>query len=367
MTVGAERLHYSKGEVMGVQSKILIVDDNLINIEVLQENLAEDYPLEVAVSGQEALDKAAVFKPSIILLDIMMPEMDGYEVCRKIRSIPGLHFTKIIMLSAKTADSERIEGYEAGADDYIVKPFNKDELRAKIQVYSKLKSEEEMNEMKNDLLLLLSHETNTPLNSIKGFSDLLLQTTELDEKQKEFVTTIIKAGNDLEAFIKKALMLSGLKNDSFRMEMFPEPLSGLVDNVVNRLNSFSQERNVSIDILNNTQENVIIQKDLIESALKSVVENAVKFSPEGEKVLVQTESNNGHGFIKVKDRGEGIKGRDIESIFDLFSIQDMRHHQKGQGLSLAVARNILERHNGSLEAENNEEGGATFTFKLPAQ
>ncbi len=352
---------------MSGPSKILIVDDNLINVDILQENLADDYPLEVAVFGQEALDKAVVFKPDIILLDIMMPGMDGYEVCRKIRSIPGLYFTKIIMLSAKAMDSEKIEGYEAGADDYIVKPFNKDELRAKIQVYSRLKSEEEMNEMKNDLLLLLSHETNTPLNSIKGFSDLLFQTTELDDRQKEFVTTIIRAGNDLEVFIKKALVLSGLKSEHFGVKMENESLSGLINNVVNRVESFAQERNIPIDVQNNTQENVFIQRDLMESAVKSVVENAVKFSPEGERVLIQTESNNGHNFIKVKDRGTGIKGRDMESIFDLFSIQDMAHHQKGQGLSLAVARNIMERHNGSLEAENNEEGGATFTFKLPAK
>ncbi|VAX36738.1 hypothetical protein MNBD_UNCLBAC01-1253 [hydrothermal vent metagenome] len=346
------------------ENKILIVDDNPINVEVMEENLSEEYSLEVAVSGEETLEKIVFFKPEIVLLDIMMPGMNGYEVCRRIRKLPELRFTKIIMVSAKALDSERIEGYDAGADDYMVKPFNRQELQAKIRVYLNLKSEEEMNEIKGDLLLLISHETNTPLNSIKGFAELLLHT-DLDEKQKIFVSTIVKSGDSLEKFIKKALLLSGLRGGDMKMAFKLEPLGLMIDESIKRLGDLAKEKNITFSVTEGTGKNIVCQRDLMESAFKAVIENAIKFSPEGELVLIEAGGENGWCTIKVTDHGKGIEADNLENIFDLFSVQDLEHHHSGHGLSLAIARNIMVRHGGSLTAENVSGGGAAFTFSLP--
>jgi CheY-like chemotaxis protein len=113
--------------------RILIVDDHPINIAICKKVLAnDDYYLETAVSGEEALAKVPVFQPALILLDIMMPGIDGYETCRRIRTDSALRHTKIIMVSAKSTPEDRQQGYEAGADDYVVKPFGKHELLAKV-------------------------------------------------------------------------------------------------------------------------------------------------------------------------------------------------------------------------------------------
>ena len=119
---------------MSEQSRILIVDDHPINVDLLQELLEDDYQLATAASGEEALSRAADFGPNLILLDIMMPGMDGYETCRRIRATPALSHTKIIMVSAKALSEERQQGFEAGADDYITKPFENPELVNKVRL-----------------------------------------------------------------------------------------------------------------------------------------------------------------------------------------------------------------------------------------
>lgn len=120
---------------MATKKKILAIDDNETNLAVLEEILSDDYELHTASSGYEALAKALKVRPDLVLLDIMMPGIQGYEVCRKIREMPEIAQTKVIMLSAKAMISEKLRGYETGADDYLTKPFDTDELLAKIRVY----------------------------------------------------------------------------------------------------------------------------------------------------------------------------------------------------------------------------------------
>ena len=117
---------------MQTKKRVLAVDDGKLNLEIIKEILDDEYNLKTATTGEEALEVAIDFRPDVILLDIMLPGMDGYEVCQQIRANPALRYTKIIMVSAKAMTSERIEGYEAGANVYIAKPFDEDELLTKI-------------------------------------------------------------------------------------------------------------------------------------------------------------------------------------------------------------------------------------------
>lgn len=117
------------------QSRILLVDDNPTNLAILEEMLGDEYRWEAATSGEEALEIAPDFQPDLILLDVMMPGINGYETCRRIRANPALRNVKIVMVSAKALVSERLEGYDAGADNYLTKPFDEKELLAKVRVY----------------------------------------------------------------------------------------------------------------------------------------------------------------------------------------------------------------------------------------
>ncbi|MBL8014251.1 MAG: response regulator, partial [Candidatus Omnitrophica bacterium] len=124
---------------MTLKDKVLAVDDDPTNLKIYEEVLKDQCHLKVASTGEEALQQIPRFKPDIVLLDIMMPGIDGYETCQKIKNDPDLKFTKILMVSAKAMTNDRLAGYGTGADDYITKPFNDDELLAKVKVYLKLK------------------------------------------------------------------------------------------------------------------------------------------------------------------------------------------------------------------------------------
>src|SRR6266705_2169784 len=127
-----------------IHNRILIVDDHPINVAILEEILGDDYPLQTATCGEEALAIAPDFQPALILLDIMMPGIGGYETCRRLRAHPALRYSKIIMVSARALVAERLQGYDVGADDYITKPFDEEELVAKVRVYLRLRSLEEV-------------------------------------------------------------------------------------------------------------------------------------------------------------------------------------------------------------------------------
>ena len=121
------------------RGKILIVDDNAINLAVCEEALGRDYECMCASNGEESLQLARVFHPDLVLLDVMMPGIDGYETCERLRADPDLRFAKILLVTAKAQVLDRLRGYEAGADDYIIKPFEPDELVAKVRVFLRLK------------------------------------------------------------------------------------------------------------------------------------------------------------------------------------------------------------------------------------
>ncbi len=183
---------------MKPREKILLVDDNPTNIAILEEILEEDYQVAIAMCGEEALAAAPDFRPDMILLDVMMPGIDGYETCRQIRANPTLKNTKIIMVSAKALVSERLQGYEAGANDYITKPFNKDELLAKVRVYLRLKCVEEVDQLKSNVITLLNHESGTPLHIILLAVDLLQLEDDMDaEQQKACLEDIRQSANPI--------------------------------------------------------------------------------------------------------------------------------------------------------------------------
>ena len=167
------------------QSRILIIDDNPTNIDILEEMFEDSYQLTTSSSGEEALNVAEGFNPDLILLDVMMPGIDGYETCLKLRSHPTLQYTKIIMVSAKALLTERMQGYEAGADDYVTKPFDREELLAKVQVYLRLKSIEEVDRLKSGVLHWVCHETRTPLSGIIAPTQMLIEEIDMENEERQ--------------------------------------------------------------------------------------------------------------------------------------------------------------------------------------
>jgi len=349
---------------MSAKRKILIVDDVSTNVLLIKRILETDYTIKTAQSGEEALDILPAYRPDIILLDIMMPGMDGYEVCRRIRSERRYAFIKIILVSAKNLIDDRLKGYDVGADDYITKPFVKRELLAKTNVFSRLKHEEEVNQLKNDLLTLFSHETRTPLSAIIGLSDILMRNNTISDDIKTRIDMISVKAHELLEFAEKTSLLCSLKDDR-RLHYSKMSLDVIFHEIIEQLHHQLKEKNITIiqDELNSIQCKA--DWSLMRKAFTFVLENAIKYSENNGNIELQASIANNQCRISFIDFGSGIRPEWIETIFDEFAIRDIMHHKKGQGLSLAITRHILELHGGAVRVNPDRKQGAHFMMRFP--
>ncbi|MCZ6874760.1 MAG: hybrid sensor histidine kinase/response regulator [bacterium] len=352
---------------MPYQERILIVDDNPTNIAILEETLDEEYQIETALSGEEALALAADFRPALILLDIMMPGIDGYETCQRIRSDPTLHNVKIIMVSAKAMVSERLEGYQAGADDYITKPFEEEELLAKVRVYLRLKSVEELDQMKSDMLSLLSHEVRTPLNSIIPTLEMLLSEENMNaEERRVWLETALQSAQRLLSLFDKALTLSMMRSGEYDFQLQPDDLCNVVRDAVCAVAKPVSARHVRIDQALPDAAPAMLDRAQMTAVVAAILDNAVRFSPTKGCVSIEIAHDDDCFCLTITDQGAGIDPDAQSHVFKEFTPADIMSHTEGQGLSLAIARQTVLAHNGTIDVESTKGAGTTFTVRLPS-
>ncbi|MDT8300629.1 MAG: hybrid sensor histidine kinase/response regulator [Sedimentisphaerales bacterium] len=351
---------------MQSQDKILAVDDDIIDIKSIERLLGRDFELRTASTGEQALEIATDFQPDIILLDNMLPGMDGGEVCQQIRANSRLRHTKIIMVSGKTMVSERVEAYKAGADDYITKPFDKDELLAKIRVYLRLKSVEEVDQFKTNVLTLLGHEARTPLNGIIASSEMLISEENTDSKeQKLFMEMVYNSAKRLHSLFEKVMLLSSLKSGKQQFHTEPAELCEVVRGTICKVAAKAAARNVKIEEQFDANPTVCLDINGIKKAITAILDNAIRFSPSDSSIIVSIYSDNEDACLSVNDHGEGIDSDYLPYVFEELSDPDVAHHSEGHGLSLAIARQVVLLHNGTISADSTKDSGTTFTIRLP--
>ncbi|MBM3226823.1 MAG: hybrid sensor histidine kinase/response regulator [Candidatus Tectomicrobia bacterium] len=349
---------------MHCRSRILIVDDTPTNVVLLEEILGEEYQLTVATSGEEACRIAPCFQPALILLDVMMPGIDGYETCRRLRATPGLRGIKILMVSAKTMLTERLEGYAAGADDYIIKPFDTAELLAKIRVYLRLKSIEEIDQLKTKILDLLSHKTRTPLNGIIAPAQILVDEPDLEAPARTALLEIIQqSGQRLLKLLQKGEMLKGMKSGAWDFQAHPGDLCEIVRTAVSASAPMALQQHVQIVQELSDTAMALVDLPQIYNVVMAILENGMRFSPPHTCVVVRLIQHQSMFHLTVTDQGSGIAPDVLPYVFEAYG--DMTHNHEGDGLSLAIARQILLAHNGLISVDSTPGHGTTFLVQLP--
>jgi signal transduction histidine kinase len=349
------------------KSKILLVDDDPLNILILEEILGGRYILSKAASAEEAISVAAKSRPDLILLDIMMPGANGFEVCRQLRKNQHLKFTKIILVSAKTLLKDRLEGYKAGADDFISKPFDPDELLAKVRIFIRLKSVEEVDRVKDDLINLFSHETRTPMNAVIGFAKFLRESPNLAEEEREGVDLIVESATNLLQLINKTLLLSSLREENRALSMQAVALGSLVEPIEEKYGETLKKRNLRVETRIDNEMQIAVDPELAHTAISYVFDNAVRFSPDGGCITFEGKCESDRFLLTVSDEGPGIAEERLDDLFDEFGIEDVSHHGRGHGLSLSIVKHIMENHDGEVRAANRSDrsGGAVFSLVFP--
>ena len=341
--------------------KILIVDDNATNIAILEELLSDHYKLHSARSGEEALAALEEFRPDLILLDIMMPGIDGYETCRRIRANPAHKNVKVIMVSAKAMVSERLKGYEAGADDYITKPFGTDELLARLRAVFRSAAG-------------CPYAARARFSTCHPYSQILdadLRNLELEAEMVKALSEPDKAilmgsgpADRLHQLFNKVLKLCTMKAGKWEFEFAKTDLSEIVTNATAEVAALASERDVKIE---QELDQAIAEVDAkeIKCVVTALLDNAIRFSPSGGRVVVGVVADSKNLKLNVSDQGDGIDPDFLDRVFEEFNDSDVTHHTKGQRLSLAIARQVAMAHAGTINVKSEKGSGTTFTVQLP--
>ena len=292
--------------------KALIVDDEPQNVNIMKEILSfhPQYECRGATSGERALAILENYFPEIILLDVMMPGIDGYEVCRRIRAQTKHKFAKIIMISGMSMIDDRLKGYEAGADDYLTKPYVEDELLAKINVYSKLNRMEEVDNLKTTALNLISHETRTPLNGIILGSELLMEMEDLPDKARQYVTMVRESGLKIQELVEQISKYCFLR-DGIDKNLTKHSLKTVITSIINKLTTERGYKEVKL--LCDCDNNIHFVGDwaLLKDAFTYIFENAI--SNNNKTGVVTIKCWKDASFINVQSWRSGPRGGSVIS------------------------------------------------------
>lgn len=360
---------------------ILVLDDNcdfLTNIELILE--MEGYKVVSACSGSEALTLLDQTKPDLIISDIMMPEMDGYEFYQHVRQNPELLTIPFIFLSAKGEKEDIRFGKRLGVDEYLTKPLEPKDLliavEAKLRRLGEIKagSRQEVERLRDIILRVLSHELRTPLTTIKAAVELLVKKKIhlYDEEEQELLSLAGKGGKRLEALIMDVLTVvnieAGEAKNLFEAEKQEVDLSFCVEDAIAGCEREAASRGVTIKADVPKGLSVVTgHPEQLANALSRLLDNALKFSPQtGGRVVIRARDENGCIKISIEDEGIGIPTAEIPRIFDLFyQVDRHKYEQQGIGVGLSIARELVEIHGGNIEVESEVGKGSTFTVVLP--
>jgi CheY-like chemotaxis protein len=383
---------------------ILVVDDISKNLQVLSSILDEfGYCTTFATNGHQALERIATAKPDLILLDMMMPGMDGLEVCDRLKSNPVNREIPVIFLTASQESEHLVKAFELGAVDYITKPFKTPELLARVRNQLELKHTQDQlkntlkelvesrdeaiksAQIKTQFLANMSHEIRTPMNAVLGMTELLLGT-DLNPQQLDFLNTLKNSGNNLLVIINEILDYSKLESGEMSLGIEDFQLQETLEDVYKMFKSSVQEKSIQLSIEHDSKIPRVIKGDShrLRQILVNLISNAIKFTDTGSvKInvildrmltpssdLYELTENLSTKKIKlrfeVEDTGIGIKSEDQAKIFSSFFQADSSSTRTyaGTGLGLAICQQLVELMNGQIGVNSEFGKGSKFWFTV---
>jgi len=368
-------------EKQETKPKVLVVDDSEFELQLVDFILQEkNYQTVLAGNGSDALLILENLTPDLILLDIMLPDFDGFEVCKRIKAIDKLKDIPVIFFTSLSNIDDIVKGFEAGGVDYVTKPFNTDELLVRIKnhldlINSKRKIElqarelSQANALKDKMFSVISHDLRSPVSSIKLALDFISKglVKPTDELFNETINDLVKTTD--EAYILLENLLGWAKSQSNILNVFPESLDlkPLASNIAGLLKLTSENKKIRIE--NNIPEGITVFADIqmIQSVLRNLLSNALKFTPENGSVEMSAVEMNTEVKVSIKDSGVGISESNLKRIFD----QDQplkttgTNKESGSGLGLILCKDFVEKTGGRIWVESEEGKGSTFIFTIP--
>jgi signal transduction histidine kinase len=361
---------------------ILIVDDDATQRFLSREALeARGYRVEEAERGDEGFETAKSLEPDLILIDVMMPGLNGYELCEAVRRTPGIDRTPMILVTA-LEDLDSIEhGFQAGANDFLVKPITWALLGYRVQFALRTADmEREMRVAKEDvelasraksiLLSNMSHELRTPLNAIIGFSEYLRQQNKdtADENTREYLDYIYTSGRRLLATINDVLDMANLESGRLVLSEDRVDIPRMIAAVVKHFAPAAEEKSLTIDCSGCAGAPTVLgDPEMLKRVIGNLLSNAIKFSEQGNVWISASVENGDLVRISVRDAGRGMSEGEVASILEPFRQVDQRlsRDHQGTGLGVPIARAMMELHGGRLEYSSSAGEGTVASAVFP--
>jgi len=369
---------------------ILIVDDMPANLEVVTNHLErQGYCAIVALSGEEGIERAEFVRPDLILLDVMMPGLDGFETCRRLKASERTQAIPVIFMTALADTTDKLAGFAAGAVDYVTKPLNSAEVLARIESHlalyalrrqlaeqnAQLQREiairaevqealQRSNTEFEQLAYVASHDMQEPLRKIASYLQLLAQRYEgrLDADADEFIGYAVDGAKRMQALINDLLAFSrvGTKAKPFA----PTDCNAIVRTALMDLQIAIEECGAQIEV--GELPTVMGDATQLPQLFRKLLSNAIKFRRDGvPRISVRAEPSGAAWRFAVSDNGIGIAAEYFERIFIIFQRLHGRSRYAGTGIGLAICKKIVERHGGQIEVHSTLGEGSTSAFTLP--
>jgi signal transduction histidine kinase len=391
---------------------VLVIEDNPEMNRFITGTLGTEYRTATALNGQEGLEQALALHPDLILSDVMMPQMSGDQFVHQLRTYPELDTTPVILVTAKADDELRVQLLREGAQDYLMKPFSVEELRARVgnliaikrvrdllqqeltsksqdlealvqevslrrrelqialeSLRQQAKQLEEANRLKDEFLAIVSHELRTPLNAILGCAQILRNRKPNESTTARALETIERNAKSQIQLVENLLDISRALRGKLLLDSRPVELKPVIEAAINAVQAAADAKAIQLEsFLDENVGSVSGEPERLQQIVENLLSNAIKFTPEGGRVDIRLLSKDSDAQLQVIDTGTGISAEFLPHVFDYFRQADssMTRKHGGLGLGLAIVRQLVQLHNGTIQVESPGVGqGSTFTITLP--
>ncbi len=356
---------------------VLIVDDSAPNRELLRSILENDYTIIEAADGHEAIAAAARADVDLVLLDVMMPGLTGYDVSRALRESRPNEFLPILLLTSLTESAERIAGFDAGADDFISKPINTQELRVRVRAFLRtrrlhlehqvlLHDLNHLHALKDDLTALLVHDLRNPLSGLVANLGLL-QLEPLGAEAADALAGAHAAADRLRAMIDDLLQVRLLEDGAQVAQRAPVELTAIAHAVVAASEAAASARDLMIAVDAPAEVEILGDETLFRRALENLIANAIRHATAGTRVVIGIRAESATVRVSVQDEGPGIPQAQRPLLFTKYGSGELRRggQRSGHGLGLYLVSLVMREHDGHVAVDDSFTGGTRVVMTLP--
>ena len=361
-----------------IPASILVVDDTPANLQLLAGMLkTHGYRVRPVNSGELALRAVQAEAPDLILLDITMPELDGYEVCRRLKANPAFAEIPVLFISALNGAEDKTLAFQVGGVDYVSKPFQFDEVAARVKTHLELRRQKReletslerlrhLESLRDSLTHMIVHDMRSPLAILQMNIEMMqMKAEEQDTTCNELVTNAHYSVDLLSDMVSQILDVSRMDAGKMQLQLEVSDLEAIGSRVLEAMKPLTGRKHLSLSC--SKPFTVVCDPDVIRRVISNLVGNALKFTPPDGEVSVRIDRNAAFACVSVSDNGPGIEAALQDRIFEKFAQLDGPMRKAGAGLGLAFVKMAVEAHSGHITVDSQISKGSTFSFTLPLE